>query len=240
MKFHFGSCQTDHKTFQCGHCACIFTDWHTFIMHINAKGMSLLKPFSEQFSWHNISNWQNPKITHYSDILNVAMQHANLPTLQVGIPTVSTSFRINSSAPVKMETSSCPSVFPSIPNTVVMSPLTVDNPSTCHASNCTQTTPIHHLCPTNDLETPISCEIWQLAMNNLHSPQEHVNALLQLNLLLAQLLLYRTQSDTFLSAHEQFVLQTSVAQFLWPNTFLHCSTVSELCNVILTWLYEQF
>jgi len=120
-------------------------------MHVNAKGMSLLKPFSEKFSWQNISNWQNPQTNHHSDILNVAMQHANLPTSQVEIPIVSTSFAINSSVPAKMEISSCPSVFPPSLNTVVMSPLTVDNLSVCHASSCTQTTPIHHLSPTNDL-----------------------------------------------------------------------------------------
>ena len=76
--------------------------------------------------------------------------------------------------------------------------------------------------------------------DSLQSLKEHVNALLQLNLLLAQLLLYRMLPDRFLTAHEQFVLQTSVAQFLWPSSLLHCSTVCELLNAMLAWLYEQF
>jgi len=88
-----------------------------------------------------------------------------------------------------------------------------------------------------DAYIPIS--LWQTHATYLQSLKEHVNALLQLNLLLAQLLLYRMLPDRFLSAHEQFVLQTSVAQSLWPNTFLNCSTVCELLNAILVWLYEQ-
>jgi len=89
-----------------------------------------------------------------------------------------------------------------------------------------------------DAYIPIS--LWQVNATHLQSLKEHVNALLQLNLLLAQLLLYRILPDRFLSANEQFLLQTSVAQSLWPNTFLHCSKVSELLNAILVWLYEQF
>ena len=61
-------------------------------MHVNAKGMSLAQPFSETFYWQNISYWQNPQTNHHSDILNVAMQHANLPTVQAETPVVSTSF----------------------------------------------------------------------------------------------------------------------------------------------------
>jgi len=89
------------------------------------------------------------------------------------------------------------------------------------------------------MEISIPISLWQTHAANLQSLQEHVNALLQLNLLLAQLLLYRMQPDRFLTAHEQFVLQNSVVQSLWPNTFLTCSTVSELLSAILAWLYEQ-
>jgi len=200
-------------------------------MHVNAKGMSLAQPFSDTFRWQNISYWQNPQTNHHSDILNVAMQHANLPTLQAETPVVSTPFVITSPAPVKMEFSSCPSVTPSI---------TADIPITAYASSCTQTTPMHHLSPTNDLESKFPSALWQLTANNLHSLKEHVNALLQLNLLLVQLLLSRVNPDRPLTAHEQLMLQAAVMQKLWPDTFLYCSTVSELLNTILAWLYEQF
>ena len=111
--------------------------------------------------------------------------------------------------------------------------------TTSYASIFTQTTPTHHLPFANDMEAHIPISLWQANATHLQSLKEHVNALLQLNLLLAQLLFYRMQPDRFLSAHEQFVLQTSVAQSLWPTTFLHCSTVCELLNAILAWLYEQ-
>jgi len=126
-------------------------------------------------------------------------------------------------------------------NTATVVQDTLDTQSNvCHASIFTQTTPTHLLSTNSDLEISIPISLWQTHAANLQSLQEHVNALLQLNLLLAQLLLYRMQPDRFLTAHEQFVLQNSVAQSLWPNTFLHCSKVSELLNAILVWLYEQF
>ena len=103
----------------------------------------------------------------------------------------------------------------------------------------TQTTPTHNLPSINDMDVFIPISLWQTHATHLQSLKEHVNALLQLNLLLAQLLLYRMLPDRFLSAHEQFVLHTSVAQSVWPNTFLTCSTVCELLNAILAWLYEQ-
>jgi len=231
MKFHFANCKTLHRNLQCGHCACIFTDWHTFIMHVNAKGMSLAQPFSDTFCWQNISYWQNPQNNNNSDILNVAMQHANLPTLQAETPAVSTSFAITTSVPIRMDFSSCPSVTPSS--------ITADIPIAACASSCTQTTPMHYLSPTSDLESKFPPALWQLTANNLHSLKEHVNALLQLNLLLAQLLLSRINPDRPLTANEQLMLQASVSQKLWPHTFLYCSTISELCNALLAWLYEQ-
>jgi len=103
----------------------------------------------------------------------------------------------------------------------------------------TQTTPTHNSPLANYMDACIPISLWQANATYLQSLKEHVNALLQLNLLLAQLLLYRMLPDRFLSAHEQFVLQTSVAQNVWPNTFLSCSTVCELLNAILVWLYEQ-
>jgi len=237
MKFHFGNCKTLHRNLQCGHCACIFTDWHTFIMHVNVKGMSLAQPYSDVFSWKNMAHWHNPQANQNSDILNVAMQHANLThlptqTLMISDPIVSTS------QDTKLPILSVPQ---SSVTTATVVPDTSDTPSNvCHASIFTQTTPIHHLSSDSDLEISIPISLWQTHATNLQSLQEHVNALLQLNLLLAQLLLYRMLPDRFLTTHEQFVLQTSVAQFLWPSSLLHCSTVCELLNAMLAWLYEQF
>jgi len=235
MKFHFANCKTLHRNLQCGHCACIFTDWHTFIMHVNAKGMSLAQPHSEAFFWKNIANWQNLQLNNNSDLLNVAMQHANLTILptqsvQVSDPTFPSVQDIT--LPILSATE------PTIATTVV--PQTLDTqPVTSYVSIFTQTTPTHHLPFANDMDAYIPISLWQANATYLQSLKEHVNALLQLNLLLAQLLLYRMLPDRFLSAHEQFVLQTSVAQNLWPHTFLSCSTVCELLNAILVWLYEQ-
>ena len=237
MKFHFGNCKTLHRNLQCGHCACIFTDWHTFIMHVNVKGMSLAQPYSDAFSWKNIAHWQNSQINQNSDILSVAMQQANLTILPTQTLMISDKISLNTQDN-KLPILSAP---PSSANTatVVQDPLDIQS-NACHASIFTQTTPINYLSSNSDLEISIPISLWQTHAANLQSLQEHVNALLQLNLLLAQLLLYRMQPDRFLTAHEQFVLQHSVAQSIWPQTFLQCSKVSELLNAILVWLYEQF
>jgi len=235
MKFHFANCKTLHRNLQCRHCACIFTDWHTFIMHVNAKGMSLAKPHSEAFFWKNIANWQNPQLNTNSDFLNVAMQHANLTIL----PTQ--SVQVSDPTFPNTQDSTLPILSLSEPAVATaLAPKPADTHSvTTYASIFTQTTPIHNLPLVNDMDACIPISLWQANATHLQSIKEHVNALLQLNLLLAQLLLYRMLPDRFLSAHEQFVLQTSVAQSLWPNTFLQCSTVCELLNAILAWLYEQ-
>ena len=190
----------------------------------------MAQPFSDTFCWQNISYWQNPQTNHHSDILNVAMQHANLPTLQAETPAVSTPFAITTSVPLEMDISSSPPV---------PSSSTADIFIAACASSCTQTTPMHYLSPTSDLQSKFPTALWQLSANNLQSLKEHVNALLQLNLLLAQLLLSRITPDRPLTANEQLMLQASVSQKLWPHTFLYCSTISELCNALLAWLYEQ-
>ena len=83
---------------------------------------------------------------------------------------------------------------------VATAPYILDTQSTIsHASIFTQTTPTHHLPFANDMETNIPISLWQTNATHLQSLKEHVNALLQLNLLLAQLLLYRMQPDRFLS-----------------------------------------
>jgi len=237
MKFHFGNCKTLHRTLQCGHCACIFTDWHSFIMHVNVKGMSLAQPYSDAFSWKNIAHWQNPQTNQNSDILSVAMQQANLTILPTQTLMPSDPISLNTQDN-KLPILSAPPPFANTA-TVVQDPLDTQS-NVGHASIFTQTTPAHNLFSNSDLEISIPISLWQSYATNLQSLQEHVNALLQLNLLLAQLLLYRMQPDRFLTANEQFVLQHSVAQSIWPQTFLQCSTVSELLNAILVWLYEQF
>jgi len=204
-------------------------------MHVNAKGMSLAKPHSEAFFWKNIANWQNSQLNNNSDFLNVAMQHANLTILptqsvQVYDPT------FPSTQDIKLPILSASE--PNITTVVVSQPLDTQS-VVSHASIFTQTTPVHDLPLANGMDAYIPISLWQANAAHIQSLKEHVNALLQLNLLLAQLLLYRMLPDRFLSDHEQFVLQTSVAQSLWPNTFLTCSTVCELLNAILAWLYEQ-
>ena len=235
MKFHFATCKTLHRNLQCGHCACIFTDWHTFIMHVNAKGMSLAQPHSEAFFWKNIANWQNPQLNNNSDFLNVAMQHANITIL----PTQSVQVHESILSPMQDVTFPILSISEPHTATIVASQSLDTQPVISHASIFTQTTPTYKLPTANDMDAYIPISLWQTHATQLQSLKEHVNALLQLNLLLAQLLLYRMLPDRFLSDHEQFVLQTSVAQSLWPNTFLTCSTVCELLNAILAWLYEQ-
>jgi len=83
---------------QCCHCALIFDNWHNFIAHVNAKGMTLAKPLSEHFLWTNISKWQNPLSSQNSDILHVALQHANLHTSDMHSDAYMTSIIPNTSS----------------------------------------------------------------------------------------------------------------------------------------------
>jgi len=162
-----------------------------------------------------------------------------LSTLHTQTPVVSTSFSSIFPPTSMNDIQSFSPVVQPICTTAAVQPFSNINVQVCHASTFTQTTPISHLPFTNDSEVNIPISLWQSNANNLQSIKIHVNALLQLNLLLAQLLLTRIEVDRFLTAYEQFVVQTSVSQLLWPNTFLYCSRVSELLNAILVWLYEQ-
>jgi len=98
IKFHFGNCKVLHRYMQCCHCALIFDNWHNFIAHVNAKGMTLAKPLSEHFLWTNISKWQNPLSSQNSDILHVALQHANLHTSDMHSDAYMTSIIPNTSS----------------------------------------------------------------------------------------------------------------------------------------------
>ena len=169
MKFHFGNCKTLHRNLQCGHCACIFTDWHTFIMHVNVKGMSLAQPYSDVFSWKNIAHWQNPQTNQNSDILSVAMQQANVTILPTQTLVVSD--------PISFDTQSNKLPILSTPlssaNTATVVQDTLDTQSNvCHASIFTQTTPVHHLSSNSDLEISIPISLWQTHAANLQSLQE--------------------------------------------------------------------
>ena len=88
-----------------------------------------------------------------------------------------------------------------------------------NASIFTQTTPTLNLPLAKDMDACIPISLWQANAANMQSLKEHVNALLQLNLLLAQLLLYRMLPDRFLSAHEQFVLEFCCTIFVAKYTF---------------------
>ena len=78
IKFHFNVCKVLHRYFQCGHCALLFNNWHSFVAHVNTKDMVSAKPATNHFSWQNIQKWQNPLKNQHSDILHVAMQHSGL------------------------------------------------------------------------------------------------------------------------------------------------------------------
>ena len=122
------------------------------------------------------------------------MQHANITIL----PTQS----VQVSEPILSSTQDVTFPILSAPDSntttiVVSQPL--DTQSTIsHASIFTQTTPTQNLPFLNDMDAYIPISLWQTHATNLQSFKEHVNALLQLNLLLAQLLLYRMLPDRFL------------------------------------------
>jgi len=98
-----------------------------------------------------------------------------------------------------------------------------------------QTSPQPHALSLNDHdshETPLVSQI-----NAFSSTYAHVQALLQLNLFIAQLLINRQIINRPFSEWECKVLQTTVSQQLWPDTFLSCQTLSELHIAILAWLH---
>jgi len=98
-----------------------------------------------------------------------------------------------------------------------------------------QTSPQPHALFLNDQhpnETPL------VSQNNaFSSTHTHVQALLQLNLFIAELLLNRQIINRPFSEWECQVLQTTVSQQLWPDTFLSCENLSELHTAILAWLH---
>jgi len=215
IKFHFNVCTASHRYFQCGHCALLFNNWHYFVAHINSKDMVSAKPATDHFSWQNIQKWQNPLQNQHSDILHVAMQHSGLHTANPQ-PTVDLSLNL----PLHS-----------------MTPPTSDKTCLLHTSACTQTSPVYNTSFLNDQSPDVTPLVSKTnASNSIHT---HVQALLQLNLFIAQLLINRQVTSRPFSDWEHQVLQTSVSQQIWPNSFLSCTTLLELHNAILAWLYEQ-
>jgi len=213
IKFHFNVCKVSHRYFQCGHCALLFNKWHYFVAHVNTKDMISAKPATDHFSWRNVQKWQNPLQNHHSDILHVAMQHSGLHTINLQ-PTVDLSFNLPLDS---------------------MPLATSDNACISHASVCTQTSPASCTSFLNDQHSDETALVPQT--NALYSTHTHVQALLQLNLFIAQLLINRQVTNRPFSEWEYQILQTTVSQQFWPDSFLSCQTLSELHNAILAWLH---
>jgi len=218
IKFHFNNCKVLHRYIQCGHYALLFDNWHYFVAHVNTKDMISAQPATEHFSWKNMQKWQNPLCNHNSDILHVAMQHSGLHTRNLQ-PAVDLSLNL----PLATMPLACT-------NTAVQS-------STTHASIFTQTSPQSHTPFLADQHFDQSSLVTQTSA--IHSAQIHVQALLQLNLFVAQLLINRQVANRPFTDWEHQVVQTTVSQNIWPNSFLSYSTLHELHNAILAWLYEQ-
>jgi len=122
------------------------------------------------------------------------------------------------------------------PNVDLSFNLPVDSMSLATTNNAyVQTSPQLHalfLIEQHSLETPLVSQT-----NVPSSTQTHVQALLHLNLFMAQLLINRQAINRPFSDWEYQVLQTTVSQKLWPNTFLSCQTLFELHTAILAWLH---
>ena len=106
-----------------------------------------------------------------------------------------------------------------------------------HTSACTQTSPALHASFLNDQSSDETSLVSNT--NATYSIHTHVQALLHLNLFVAQLLINRQATCRPFSDWEHQVLQTTVFHKIWPQTFLSCTTLLELHNAILAWLYEQ-
>ena len=173
------------------------------------------QPATDHFSWKNIQKWQNPLQNQHSDILHVAMQHSGLPSTNPQ-PTVDLSLNLPLNS---------------------MTPATSDKSCLSHASACTQTSPASYASLLNDQSSDETSLVSKT--NATYSIHTHVQALLQLNLFIAQLLINRQVTSRPFSDWEHQVLQTTVSQKIWPHSFLSCTTLLELHNAILAWLYEQ-
>ena len=125
------------------------------------------KPATNHFSWRNVQKWQNPLQNHHSDILHFAMQHSGLQTTNLQ-PTVDMSLNLPLDS---------------------MPLATSDHACISHASACTQTSPASHVSSLNDQSFDETSLVSKT--NATYSTHTHVQALLQLNLFIAQLLINR-------------------------------------------------
>jgi len=136
---------------------------------------------------------------------------------------------------VAMQHSGLHSTYPQ--STVDLSlDLSMDNMFVANNHNASvQTSPQPHalsLYDPHSHETPLVSQI-----NAFSSTYTHVQALLQLNLFIAQLLINKQAINRPFSEWECQVLQTTVSQQLWPDTFLSCQNLSQLHTAILAWLH---
>jgi len=189
IKFHFAVCKVSHRYLQCGHCALLFNDWHYFVAHVNSKDMITAQPATDHFSWKNIQKWQNPLQNQHSDILHVAMQHSGLHSTNLQ-PTVD--------LPLNLPLVSIPSATE---NACI---------SVSHASICTQTSPQPHALFLSDQTSDKKFLVIQT--NATHDTYTHVQALLQLNIFVAHLLINRQATNRPFSEWEYQILQTSISQ----------------------------
>ena len=151
-----------------------------------------------------MKKWQNPLCNHNSDILHIAMQHSGLHTTNLQ-PTVDLSLNL----PLATMPLACTT------ETV--------QPPIAHASIFTQTSPHPHTLLLTDQHFDQLFLVTQTSA--IHSAQMHVQALLQLNLFVAQLLIIRQVANRPFTDWEHQVVQTIVSQNIWPNSFLlvqHC------------------
>ena len=169
------------------------------------------QPATDHFSWQNMQKWQNPLQNHNSDILHVAMQHSGLHTTSLQ-PTVDLSLNLPLAS---------------------MSSSSSDNAClpVSHAFACTQILPQTHVSSLNDQYSDETHLVPQTSV--VHNTHTHVQALLQLNLFVAQLLIKRQVANRPFSDWEHQVVQTTVSQNIWPSSFLSYSTLLELHNAII-------
>jgi len=208
IKFHFNVCKVSHRYFQCGHCALLFNNWHSFVAHINTKDMVSAKPVTDHFSWQKMKKWQNPLKNQHSDILHVAMQHSGLHSTNPQ-PTVDLSLNLPLDS---------------------MLVATTNNVSV-------QTSPQPHALSLNNYHSHKTFLVSDT--NILSSTYTHVQALLQLNIFLAQLISCRQVASRLLSDSEKDILLLTISQNIWPYSFLSCTTMQELHSAIVVWLYQH-
>jgi len=136
---------------------------------------------------------------------------------------------------VAMQHSGLHSTYPQ-PTVDLLLDLSMDNKFVANTHNASvQTSPHPYALSLNDQyshKTPLVSQI--KAFSSIHL---HMQALLQLNPFIAELLINRQAINRPFSEWECQVLPTTVSQQLWSHTFLSCQNLSELHTAILAWLH---